>query len=363
MDLTVTTAQLASTMADLVRLLPAKVYDPVLAGVMITADRDGVRVTGTDRERGIRLQCPATVHDDGQVLVPAKPLAETLRALDAQQVRLVVEGSRLAIRVPGARFALPLLEADLHPGVAEPPAKVGEVDGREFATLLATVASVASRDDALPMLTGVRLRGLPDGRLSMVATDRYRLAIAELPWSAGVEVDAMVPAGVLVEAAKQAAGSDRVTLHIDGDRAGLVWNGSAITTSLLASTLPDERKLIPTTVESTVELEADALAGAVRRVGLYTEGRQVVQLDIGEGEVRVHGGDQQSGEAEETVKAEVTGGRMTPAYQVRYLTDALKAFAGQRVRMGIQAGYRGTLFSSQDARLRYLVVPIRPQGG
>ncbi|EWM14581.1 DNA polymerase III subunit beta, partial [Kutzneria sp. 744] len=98
MDLTATTAQLAGTFADMVRLLPARMYDPVLAGVLITADRDGVLVRGTDRERGVRLRCAATVHEDGQVLVPAKPLAETLRALDAPQVRLVVEGSRLAVR-------------------------------------------------------------------------------------------------------------------------------------------------------------------------------------------------------------------------------------------------------------------------
>ena len=363
MDLTATTAQLAGTLADLVRLLPARMYDPVLAGVLITADRDGVLVRGTDRERGVRLRCAATVHEDGQVLVPAKPLAETLRALEAPQVRLVVEGSRLAVRVPGGRFALPLLEADLHPGVAEPPARVGEVDGPEFAGLLSVVASVASRDDALPMLTGVRLRGEPGGPLSMVATDRYRLAIATLPWTGESEVDAMVPAGLLMEAAKQAASAERIALHIDGDRAGLVWEDSAIVTSLLASTLPDERKLLPSTVDATVVVDADALAGAVRRVGLFSEGHQIVQLDLGDGEIRVHGAGQQVGEAEELVKAEVTGGRPSPAYQVRYLTDALKAFAGKQVTLAVQPGYRGTVFSDHSGRLQYLVVPIRAQGG
>jgi len=297
--------------------------------------------------------------------VPAKPLADTLRAMEVDEIRVVVEGSRLAIRTPGARFALPLLEADLHPGVAEPPPLVGEVDGRRFADLLATVASVASRDDALPMLTGVRLRNRPGGRLSMVATDRYRLAVGELSWSpTGTDFDVMVPAAVLAEAAKQAAGAERVSLHADADRAGLVWNGSTITTTLLATTLPDERKLIPTTVESTAELEADSLAGAVRRVGLYNDGRPIVRLDIGAGEVRVHSGDHQGGQAEEMVKAEVEGSRVSPAYQVRYLADVLKAFAGQRIRLGVQAGYRGSLFTAAHSEsLRYLVVPIRPLEG
>jgi DNA polymerase-3 subunit beta len=211
------------------------------------------------------------------------------------------------------------------------------------------------------MLTGVRLRGGPGGPLSMVATDRYRLAIATLPWAGESEVDAMVPASLLVEAAKQAASAERVALHVDQDRAGLVWNDSAIVTSLLASTLPDERKILPTAVDATATVDADALAGAVRRVGLFSEGPQIVQLSLGDGEIRVHGGGQQVGEAEELVKASTTGGRPTPAYQLRYLSDALKAFAGQQVTLAVQPGRRGTMLTS-DGRLQYLVVPIRPQG-
>lgn len=157
-DLTADTAALASATSDLARLLPGRVLDPVLAGVLLTADEHGVVLAGTDRERGVRLAAPALTHTDGRVLVPAKPLAETLAALGSPEVRLVVEGSRLAVRTPGARFALPLLEADSHPGVAEPPAASGSVRGADLHAAVPAVASAASRDDALPVFTGVRLR-------------------------------------------------------------------------------------------------------------------------------------------------------------------------------------------------------------
>src|SRR5437660_893996 len=87
------------------------------------------------------------------------------------------------------------------------------VAGMDLTALRSVVASVAARDDALPMLTGVRLRGEPGGPLSMIATDRYRLAIATLPWAGVSTVDAMVPAALLVEAAKQASSTERVALH------------------------------------------------------------------------------------------------------------------------------------------------------
>jgi DNA polymerase-3 subunit beta len=364
MDLTVTTADLAAVAADTVRLVPGKLVDPVLSGLLLDANAEGVVAAATDRDRAARLECPATVHTDGRVLVPAKPLAETLRALDLPQVRLVVEGSRLAIRGPGARFALPLLDVDSHPGVAAPPAAVGALDGGVLATALGVVAATASRDDALPMFTGVRMRGEGD-RLVVLASDRYRLAVASLPWEpSGREFDAMIPASLLLEAARQVPDGAQVTLHADVDRVGLAWHRSVVTTSLLDAGFLHESKVPVSDVDTTVEVDADALGGAVRRVGLYADPRGALKLEVGDGEVCLRGADHQSGEAEESVKAEVTGGRTSPTFQVRFMVDALKAFAGRRVRIDLQPGLRATIFSAadpDDTNLRYLVVPILPR--
>jgi DNA polymerase-3 subunit beta len=296
------------------------------------------------------------------VLVPAKPLADTLRALDQEQVRLVVEGSKLAIRAPGARYALPMLDADLHPGVGVAPPAAGTVDGARFASALATAVLAASRDDALPMFTGVRIRA-EDDRLIMVATDRYQMALASLPWSpSGSPVDALVPANLLTELAKQLP-SGKVTVYADRDRFGLGWDGALTTTAVLDGSFLHESKIHLSDVDTVVTLDADALAGAVRRVGLYTDARGVLLVDVGDSELRVRGADQRAGEAEETVKATVDGGRTGQSYQARFLTDALRCFTGQRVRMEVQPGMRATVFSAEEPTepaVRYVVMPMLP---
>lgn len=363
LDLTATTADLASAASALVRLVPGKLIDPVLAGVLLTATADGVSLAANDRERAVRVRRPALVHTEGRVLVPAKPLADTLRALEFEQVRLVVEGSRLAIRGPGARFALPLLDADVHPGVAPPPPLVGTVDGAVFSAALATVSTAASRDDALPMFTGVRIRSEGD-RMVLLATDRYQMAVATIAWEpAGQPVDALVPATLLSEIAKQVDHGGPVALHADQDRFGLVLASLAATTSVLDGSFLHESKVSVSDVDTEVEIDADAMAGAVRRVGLYTDARGVLLMEIGDGEVRLRGADQRAGEAEETVKADVTGGRTPQAYQSRFLTDALRPFHGGRVRVRVQPGMRATEFSSPeptDTNLRYVVMPMLP---
>ncbi|GAA2817868.1 DNA polymerase III subunit beta [Saccharopolyspora taberi] len=361
LDVTAPTRSAASAAADLVRLLPGRFLDPVLAAMVLTATPGGLELAGTDRERGIRLSRPARTHAEGRVLVPAKPLAETLRNLDADEVRLVVEGSKLALRTPNARFALPLLDADAHPGVREAPPRVGALD----AALLpraAVVASATSRDDALPVFTGVHVRQRED-RLVLVGTDRFRMAVASLPWRAEVaDLDVLVPASILAEVSRQASG-DEVVLHADADRVGVSWPGAEVSTTLLDAPFPDESRHLLPDADCAVEVDADALAGAVRRVSPYAGAHGSVLLDVDDSEVRVRAADSRFGDAQESVKATVRGDRFGPAYQPRYLADALAAFAGRTVRLDLRAGQRRSSVISEvepgPAELRYVLMPKR----
>ncbi|MFL6078179.1 MAG: hypothetical protein ACJ73S_32860 [Mycobacteriales bacterium] len=373
LDVTAPTARLAAAAADLTRLLPGRLLDTVLAGAVLTADGDGLLLAGTDRDLDVRLRVPAVPHTDGRVLVPARLLADTLRTLDAPEVRLVVEGSRLAVRTPAARFALPLLDGATHPGVPEPPPVAGSTPAGPLAATLGAVAGAASRDDALPIFTGVRLHASGD-RLSLLATDRYRLAAATLPWdpAEGVDrgdstsLDALAPAAVLAEVARQASGAATAALHADADRLAVCWDGASVATGQLAAPFPDDRlrALLTVTAACAVEVESDALAAAIRRAALYGGPRGTVTLRSGDAEVTVSGQAGLGGESEEAVKAAVSGDRLVRSYQAPLLADALRAFAGRRVRITFQDGERATALTAADPEpaagdLHYLVVPLR----
>ncbi|MFD4673889.1 DNA polymerase III subunit beta [Lentzea sp. NPDC058450] len=360
MDLTATTSALAAAAAEVARLLPTRVLDPVLAGLRLRAGTD-VEVAGSDQEHGVRLTINATVHTEGEVLVPAKPLAATLQALDDPQVRLKVEGQRLAVRTPTSRFAIPLLDLDHHPGVPQLPVLRGHVEADKL-KIIAAVAGAASRDDALPIFTGIRVWS-DAGRLHFLATDRYRMAHGTVPWEQEGQLDLLVPAKAIVEAARQAQG--RVALHANEDRLGLAWGNNSISTALLAAPFPDDRarRLLEAVIDSTVLVDADALARAVRRATPYGGPHQAVTIQVEDSEVRVKGNDPQQGESEEFVKATVEGDHLTKTFQARYLADALKAFAGRRIELKIQDGLRSTVLTSEPGEdgveLTYLVVPMR----
>lgn len=350
MDVTAPAHRLSAAVSAASRLLPAR------TGLRLRADAAGITVAGSDPDLAVRFDCPATTHTDGSVVVPAAPLAETLKMLDTELVRLVVEGTRLALRLDTARFALPLLPP-ASGGPPEAPVRVSEVDGAAFASALRIVAGTAAKDDPLPLFTGVRLQG--GDRLTLTASDRYRMAVARLPLLSPGSLDVLVPAVLLAEAARQARG--RVGLHLGPGRFGVSWPGGLVATAVLDAGFLSEESIPAGAVDTTVSLEADALAAAVRRVGVYAEDRRVLTLEVGDAQVRLASARQDTGEAEETLKADVSGGRTSPSFQARYLLDALAAFAGERVVLAIQPGMRACILRAAEpgeVELTYYLMPM-----
>jgi hypothetical protein len=68
-----------------------------------------------------------------------------------------------------------------YPARPATPEVVGTVDGEAFAHAIQQVIVAASKDDTLPILTGVKLEFEGD-TISFLATDRYRLSLRELNW-------------------------------------------------------------------------------------------------------------------------------------------------------------------------------------
>ncbi|WP_020497225.1 DNA polymerase III subunit beta [Sciscionella marina] len=363
MEFTTSRTELDAACSAAVRLLPARRTDPVLSGLLLHAGPAGLRLAAVDQERALVNDIEAMVHTEGSALVPGKPFAETVHALEAEQVQVRLEQQALVLRTPGARFSLPLMSLGLHPGVREPPPVLGELDAARLAEPLAVVAGACSGDLALPMFTGVRLRGQA-GTLRMTATDRYQLAVADLPWD-GADFDVLVPGKVLGEVTRRATGTVRLhgTVQPGGamDRFALGWSGGVVSTALLATPFIDEQRYLDEAADAVVELEAEALAGAVRRAGLFADGRGAVLLDLGEDEVRVRATAEEGagfGTASETVKASVTG-QLAQHFRSAYLLGALRGFGSATVRMRVLDGMRRTLLSSPDVpELRYVIMPI-----
>ena len=360
--------------------LPARPVVPVTAGVVLEVTDGVMIVSGFDFEVLNRIEVPVTDKAPGRVLVSGRLLAEIARALPPKDVRVTVEGNRLAVRCGSARFNLPLLHIEDYPAVPSLPAASGQVRGDVFATAVAQVTAAASRDETLPMLTGVRME-IGSETLTLAATDRYRLAERHIPWTPTGPVPSIsliVPAKTLADVAKSLGSASEVVLSMgDADDAGFLGfsaGGRQTLTRLLDGEFVKFASLWPTAVTTTVEVVVSEFIGALKRVALVAQRFAPVRLAFSEGTAQLSAEAEDESSAEEQLEVGVTGEPLTIGFNAGYLLDGLAAVTTPRATLSFTEPSKPTVITpvtglgaddpddALDGSYRYLVMSMRLRG-
>ncbi|SEP68821.1 DNA polymerase-3 subunit beta [Lentzea xinjiangensis] len=365
---------LADAVAWVARSLPSRPPVPVLGGVLLDAESDdSLTVSGFDYEVSAQVGVPATIADGGRALVSGRLLADITKALPNHPVEIAVDGARMMITCGSARFSLPTMPVEDYPALPSMPQLIGELPGEVFGEAVGQVAVAAGKDDTLPMLTGVRVE-IGEGKLTLVATDRFRLAMREFPWEPDAslgEVAVLVPARTLGDAAKTLGSSGskvEMSLAANDGLLGLSGSGKRTTTRLLDADFPKYRQLLPTEHSAAAIIEVDTLVQAIKRVSLVAERGTQVRLEFVDGGLRLSAGGDDEGSAEEELPVEYTGDAVTIAFNPGYLLDGLGAVRTPRVHLSFTTPSRPALLKpvDEDGNVApgylYLLMPVRLPG-
>ncbi len=364
---------LAEAVTWTARSLPTRPPVPVLAGVRIEADESGVvQLSSFDYEVSARSEIAADVQEQGTVLVSGRLLAEISRALPAKPVDVVVDGTKVSVTCGASRFSLLTMPVEDYPALPQMPDVIGTIAGDQLTQAVAQVTVAASRDDTLPLLTGVRME-IEGEKITLLSTDRYRLALRELTWrpaSPDISQVALVRARTLSDAARSLGGSDEVTVALATgagvDLIGFEAGGRHQTSLLVDGDYPAVRRLFPdeTPIHAVVPLAP--LTEAARRVSLVAERNTPIRLAFSEGQVILDAGQGDDAQASEALEAALTGEDITVAFNPQYLLDGLGALTTDFVRMSfthpnkpVEFTGQGSLEGEDDSSYRYLLVPIR----
>jgi DNA polymerase III subunit beta len=362
----------ADAVAWAARILPQKAALPVLAGLRIEVGQDGkLELSGFDYEVSAQAQLDATVAEAGAVLVPGRLLAEITRSLAPQPIDIATDGSRVVVSCGSSRFTLPTLPLDEYPSLPSMPQVAGTVGSDAFAAAVAAVAVAAGRDDALPVLTGIRVE-IDGEQVTLAATDRYRLAVRTLRWApadVAMQATALVPARTLAEAAKSLTAGAEVTLSLssNGPGEGLIGlSGAARSTTsrLLDGEFPKYRSLLPDAASATAIVDSSALTDAVRRVALVASRTSPIRLSFSADGVGLEAGGVDEAEAQESLAASFEGEPLTIAFNATYLLDGLGSLDSDEAQLAFTGPTKPAVLTGKSGAdggtdHRYLLMPVR----
>jgi DNA polymerase-3 subunit beta len=343
-----------------------------LLGIVIDASEE-ITLSGSDLETSAKAKFKAEVSQKGKVLVPGRLLAEISRSLPAKPISFVLESTRVLVSAGSAKFTLPTLPLSEYPTLPELPAASGSLNSDLFATAVNQVAIAAGKDDSLPTLTGVFVE-INKNQITLAATDRYRLAVRELTWSAqdaNIETTSLLRARTLADAAKSLISSSQVTIALaptttNEKLVGFISDGKTMTSRVLDGSFPPFRHLLPNESTADAIIEVAPFLDSVRRVALVTDKTVPLRLNFSNNTLQLEAGTGDEAQASEKLDINYKGEDINIAFNPTYLTDGLTAINTAFVHVSFTGANKPAVLTGQTeagsapiTNYKYLLMPMR----
>jgi len=354
------------------RSLSSRPIKPELLGIMIDVDTS-ITLTGSDLETSTKAILKADISSKGKVLVPGRLLAEIARALPNKPITFILDGTRVLVTAGTAKFTLPTLSVHEYPNLPELPETAGVIPSDVFAHAVNQVAIAAGKDDSLPTLTGVHIE-INHNKITLAATDRYRLAVRELNWQAKnseIEVNTLVRARTLADAAKSLTAHSQVTLALSPTGSnerlvGFLSELKTMTSRTLDGTFPPFKHLLPTNSVAEATIEVGPFLDSVRRVALVTDKTVPLRLIFTSNSLQLEAGAGEDAQATEELEIIYTGEPISIAFNPQYLTDGLQAIGTPYVQINFTGASKPAVLTgkhelngTRDESYQYLLMPMR----
>lgn len=355
------------------RAVASKPQTPLLSGIYVKADQDGVELQATDYALSIRCRVQAEVEEAGTIIVSGRYFQEVTRNLPADDVIIETdtEEKQVFIRAGAAHFQLLVMHRQhgeefpiIRPLEGKVSFTIGDVLLKQ---LIRKTAFSCAGEDGRPVFTGCMLE-LGEDEVKMVATNTHRLSFMETPL-AGVHGEGrqfIIPAKVLEEL-RQTLTSDlpeSIAVTCTYSEISFAFENIYLKTRLIEGQFPDYRRVIPTDFSTRVTLSTADFLAAVNRVSLIARASDynVIKLNFSDGQVHMTSNNPEIGQAEERVAAVIDGPEVSIAFNAVYVTDVLKNIDTKNFYFSLNESLKPAVIreTENDAFL-YVITPVRTQ--
>ena len=343
---------------------------PILANVLLEPAAEGIALTATDMEVGLRGTIPAEVKKKGAITLNARKLYEIAREVPGEDVVLKAAQAGWVEVVSGrSKFKVVSLDAKDFPQLplaAEAPQGITlRIATGTLREMIDKTLFAVSSDETRFNLSGVFVTSGEGDTVRMVATDGHRLAMVDrrVP-GPRIERGVIMPRKGLVEARKLLDETDEpeISMIVSAKDVRLIMRSVSFFMRLVEGEFPDYRQVIPGASRTQARANRDDFLAALRRISLLASERsRGVKLHLEKGRLELSASNPDQGEASEDIEVAYGGEPVTIGFNARYLIDVLGVHAeGEVVELGLtdEVG-PGVLRGSQDPEYTYVVMPMR----
>lgn len=348
------------------RAVSARSTMPILAHLLLETTKDGLRVSATDLELGIRTQIAAKVEKGGRVALPARLLTEIVSNLPSSDVEIRVEEgtSQAEILCERASFEILGLPADDFPRMPDTDADlVCGVDAPLLRTMIRQTIFAVSTDETRQFLTGLHF-AVDGTEIRLVATDGGRLALrtAKLDKPAARKLEVIVPGKTMNELVRALSGVEgEVTISAQDTQLIFTIGSLRFVTRLIGGQFPNYQQVIPKDFKQKIRVGTEQLRAAVRRVAITArDSATVVRLGTEGQTLKLQSNTPDVGRAHEEFEVASEGDDIQAAFNARFLMDVLGVLDADEVSFELTGHLSpGALRPIGGSEYVYVLAPVR----
>lgn len=370
--------QLIEAVLDVLKAISLRTTIPILTGMKMVADKDGLRLTGSDSDISIERFIPVEEDDiqyieikkTGSIVLQAHFFSEIIRKLPSETVEITVLDRYLTkIKSGQSEFNLNGLSSEEYPRLPNIDEQNSfQIQASLLKHVIRQTVFAVSTSETRPVLTGVNWT-CESEKMSTVATDSHRLAlrhftIEEKSNDLAFE-NVIIPGKSLIELAKIIDSSnDWIEAVVTENQILFKAKHILFYSRLLDGNYPDTSKLIPTDNKTSIVLETKQFLQAIERASLLArEGRNnVVKLvNISQNQLEISSNSPEIGKVFEQVDVETYSGEdVQISFSAKYMLDALRAIDSTTIMIDFTGAMRPFLIRAvDDHSILQLILPVR----
>ena len=312
---------------------------PILSNVLLNAVGDRLTLTATDLDVTISKTVEAKVDIDGSFTMPVKKLLSIAREVGGSQIEMDVSKNQCSIKSGSSAYRVNGLPAEEFPPIANFSGQTTiQMPQDTVKTMLRRTSFAVSTDENRYVLNGLYL-SFKENKLTMVATDGRRLALAEEDVELKDDnlLEVIVPTKAIQELSRSLGDKGDVDIQITENQVsfGLKENdgtGSLIVSKLVEGAYPNYKQVIPAESKHRVTLDKEELFHALRRAEIMTsEKANSVKLTFSENNLTFTANSPEVGESRETMAIKYEGEETSIAFNPQFFIDPLKALEEDEV--------------------------------
>ncbi|THB76635.1 MAG: DNA polymerase III subunit beta [Desulfobulbaceae bacterium] len=333
----------------------------ILSNVHIKTTSNGLVLTGTDLEVGLRLFVPADISNEGSLTLPSKKIFEIVRESGSDEIIIEeIENSWVTIKTGASTYNLAGMGSEEFPAFPEFDEELfTSFEAHTFLDLIDKVIfSIANEQENIYSLTSVLVeKEKKEGNsfLKMVSSDGHRLSIMEK--DVAIDIDnfnlndiTLIPKKGIQELKKFCENRDTVDISFEHKQVVIRDGDAVMVIRLKQGEFPQYRAIVDAvSLDNCIKINRIPFLESLKRINLFTEDIfHTIQLQIDGDTMVLTSQNADLGNAKDEQKVEYSGEPLTLGFNCRYFIETLQVMECETVEAYINSNNSPCLMKSED---------------